>query len=500
VSPEGYTLDQRLPARTDRVVPIAVIGGGISGLAAAHRLIELKQDFHKSFRVELFEAGPRLGGAIQTERIGDSIAELGADSFITNKPAAVELCQKLGLGDRLIGTDPAHRQALVLRRGKPVPIPDGFMLMAPSRIWPVLASPIFSPLGKLRLALEWLIPRRRESGDESVAAFVRRRLGREALDRLVQPLVAGIYTSDPEKLSLMATLPRFIEMESRYGSLIRAARRQRKNSAVPDGADLRESGARYGLFTTLKGGMSELVEALVARIESAGTIHRETPIRTLRHLGEPGNSFVIETADGREREFDAVVIALPGNRAGDLLAPFDTRLAASLGEIEYASSAIVVTGHHERDIAHPLNASGLVIPAVEGRQILSVSFASRKFAGRAPAGQVVLRTFVGGALQPQILERSDDELVSLVRAELAELLGVRGEPTFVRVARHEQAMPQYHIRHSDLVAQIICQLTNPRLALAGNAYHGVGVPDCIQSGEMAAERLFGALIRGERRV
>ncbi len=482
-------------ARTDRPSRVAVVGGGISGLAAAHRLIELATEAGTNLRVELFEAGSRLGGAIWTERIGDCLAELGADSFITNKPAAIELCRRIGLEQRLIATEAANRQALVLRRGKPVPIPEGFMLMAPSRIWPVLASPIFSPLGKLRLGWEWFVPKRTETSDESVAAFVRRRLGSEALERLVQPLVAGIYTSDPEKLSLAATLPRFIEMERRHGSLIRAGRRQRTATSASAGSEPRESGARYGLFASLPGGMSELIDALVARIESAGAIHRDTPIRGLRQSPEQRDRFTLETAQRDLHEFDALVLALPATHAATLLTPTDSDLGTTLDEIEYASSAIVVTGHDERDVAHTLNASGLVIPAIESRQILSVSFASRKFAGRAPAGRVVLRTFVGGALQPHVLAGSDEELVRIVRSELAELLGVHGEPTFARVSRHDQAMPQYHVGHCDRVTRIRSLLGGyPRLALAGNAYDGVGIPDCVESGEKGAERVFGALV------
>jgi protoporphyrinogen/coproporphyrinogen III oxidase len=498
MSPEGHTLRQTPPAAGDRRARVAVIGGGISGLAAAHRLIELSDKGGTKVAVELFEAGPRLGGVIWTERIAECLAELGADSFITNKPAAIELCQRLKLDDRLIPTDAAHRQALVLRRGKPVPIPEGFMLMAPSRIGPVLASPIFSPLGKLRLALEFFVPRRREMGDESVASFVRRRLGAQALDRLVQPLVAGIYTSDPEKLSLEATLPRFIEMERRYGSLIRAARSQRPESGTAADSTPRESGARYGMFVSFQDGMSELVAALVHRIEEAGAIHRETAVRALRRPAEATGDWTLETADGRSLPFDGVIVALPAHRAAELLTPADANLGGALGAIEYASSAIVVTGHDERDVAHPLNASGLVIPAVERRQILSVSFASRKFAGRAPAGQVVLRTFVGGALQPEFLQRTDEELARLVQSELADILGVRGEPTFVRVSRHDRSMPQYHVGHRERVARIRTLLAgHPRLALAGNAFDGVGVPDCVQSGQSAAERVANALVSAD---
>lgn len=346
MSPEGHTLREQPAAQADRAFRLAVIGGGISGLAAAHHALELAEKSRTAVRVELFEAGSRLGGVIWTERIGDCLAELGADSFITNKPAAIELCRRLKIDDRLIPTDTAHRQALVLRRGKPVPIPDGFMLMAPSRIWPVLASPIFSPLGKLRLGLEYLVPRRTETGDESVASFVRRRLGSEALDRLVQPLVAGIYTSDPEKLSLEATLPRFIEMERRHGSLIRAARGQRpqRENSVAEASP--ESGARYGMFASFPNGISELVDALVRRIEAAGIIHRETPIRAVRRTGAASDGWTLETADGRSLTYDAVIVALPAPVVSALLATADANLSAALGSIEYASSAILVTGHH----------------------------------------------------------------------------------------------------------------------------------------------------------
>jgi protoporphyrinogen/coproporphyrinogen III oxidase len=495
MSSEARAISQPPPPQSERISRVAVIGGGISGLAAAHRIIELAQTAQANIRVELFEAGSRLGGAIHTERIDKCVAELGADSFITNKPAGIELCRRLQLDERLIGTNPEHRQALVLRRGKPVPIPAGFMLMAPSRAWPILASPIFSPWGKLRMGWELFVPRRSETGDESVASFVRRRLGSEALVRLVQPLVAGIYTSDPEKLSLAATLPRFIDMERKHGSLIRAARRQRREG----GNGARESGARYQLFVSLQNGMAELIDALVRRVEAVGIIHRQTPIRSVQQAAELDGGFALETGDGQGLHFDVVILAVSAERAAALVSAIDSKLSSALDEIEYASSAIVVTGHHEADIADPLHGSGLVIPAVEGRKVLSVSFASRKFAGRAPAGQQVLRTFVGGALQPELLERTDEELQQLVLAELREILGVRGTPLFTRVCRHERAMPQYHVGHQDRIARILTLVAaHPRLALAGNAFDGVGIPDCVQSGERAAERAFNVLaqVRG----
>ncbi len=244
---------------------VAVVGGGLSGLAAAHRLGELSRAQNLPIEISVFEASPRIGGVMGTERLGDYLIETGADSFITNKPWAVNLCERLGIADRLIPTEETHRGALVLRKGKPVPVPEGFQLLAPAKIWPVLKSPLFSPWGKLRMGLEYFLPRRHAEGDESLAGFVRRRFGREALERLVQPLVGGIYTSDPERLSLKATMPQFLEMERQHRSLIRAARSKAgKNSSRETQAEQSASGARYGLFATPKAGISELLEALPA--------------------------------------------------------------------------------------------------------------------------------------------------------------------------------------------------------------------------------------------
>ncbi|HUG91947.1 MAG TPA: protoporphyrinogen oxidase [Planctomycetaceae bacterium] len=501
----------------------AVVGGGIAGLAAAHRLLERAREAGRPINVTLFEAADRLGGAIDTRR-GDFaksaksgqhgehrqhaeyLVEAGPDAFITNKPWAVDLCRRLGLEDRLISTEPRYRRSLVLHKGRPVPVPEGFLLLAPARVWPVLRSPLFTLRGKLRMGLEYVVPRRTGDGDadESLASFVRRRFGREALDRLVQPLVGGIYTSDPEKLSLAATMPRFLEMERRHRSLIRASRRQ---AAGESSGGRTESGARYGLFTAPAGGMGELVAAVEGRIRGLGGVIRTgTRVAGMRpHSGsQPGDGPATRhswdlrvvgsatPAGETSAAFDAVILALPAWRAAELVADFDAALASELRTIEYASSAIVVSGHDLAGIAHPLDASGLVIPAIERRSILAVSFSSRKFAGRAPECRVLLRTFVGGALQPEFLQHSDDELIGLVRAELADLLGVRGREDFAFVARHERSMPQYHVGHLERVARIERERSkHPTLALAGNACYGVGIPDCIHSGERAAELVSG---------
>ena len=504
---------------------IAIIGGGLAGLAAAHRLSELARERGTNIAVTLFESGSQLGGVIGTERVGGYLIDTGADSFLTNKPAAVNLCRRLGIEDRLISTSEQHRGALVLFDGRPQPVPEGFQLMSPTAIWPMLVSPILSPWGKLRMAMEYFVPPRpvpsvacsfpqpstlnpQPLHDESLASFVRRRFGNEALERLVQPLVGGIYTSDPEKLSLAATMPRFLEMERDHGSLLAATLFSREKSASrpptvdrhaagslphPDGSatDAKSSGARYGLFAGLAGGMEDLLSALRSRAEAACEVRLNAPVAQIVREQASGDGYCVELAEGASCSFDAVLLTASAHRAASLLGELDPELSAALNEIECASSAIVVTGHRLEDIAHPLNAFGLVVPQRERRKVLAVSFSSRKFSDRAPSGSVLLRTFVGGALQSELLGLSDSELVSLVRSELAEMLGVRGQPDFVRVYRYPRAMPQYHVGHLDRVARIEKLTARHRsFALAGNAYRGVGIPDVIASSEAAAELML----------
>lgn len=467
---------------------IAVVGGGISGLSAAHRLLELADQTGRPIEVTLFEAAGRMGGVFGTQRIDGYTIETGADSFITNKPWGIDLCRRLGLGDQLISTDDEHRRSLILHEGRPVPTPEGFELLVPRSLRSLLASPFLSRDGKLRVAAEAFVPPRTDEADESLAAFVRRRFGNELLERIVQPLVGGIYTSDPEKLSLHATLPRFVEMEREHGSLLRAVWHQRRR-ASQNAPDYIPSGARYGLFVSLRDGLSTLLDALVERLQQRCTLHLRTPIASVSP--HPTGSYTLQARGAAPQTFDRLILALPAWGASELVAPWDGDLSARLGEIEYASSAIVVTGHHLQDVAHPLDAFGLVIPHIERRKILAVSFLSRKFPTRAPQGDVILRTFVGGAMQPELLQRDDESLVRLVREELRELLGVRGEPTLSVVARYERGMPQYHVGHEQRVAAIEQAVAaHPGLALAGNAYHGVGLPDAIHSGEQAAERIF----------
>lgn len=483
---------------------IAIIGGGITGLSAALRVHELAAEQKRDVRITILEASDRLGGVLRTERIGEYLVEHAADMWITNKPEAMRLCVKLGLTERVIPTDGKFRKSLVLRDGKAHPVPEGFQLMVPEQAWPMLRSPLLSWSGKLRLLAEAFVRSRRDGADESLADFVRRRCGRETFERLVQPLVGGIYTADPERLSLKATLPRFIDMEREHGSLIRAALRQSRDRSrsEPPGT----SGARYGLFVSLPNGIGELVSVLSRCVADFADIRCGTKVGTVRlsqvtrsvSEGERAHAdishFTLADASGYMVEgehFDAVILAVPSFVAASLLAEECPALSAELNRIEYASTVVVASGHKLADIKHPLDAFGLVIPHIERRKTLAVSFTSRKFPGRAPDGHVLLRTFIGGALQPELCDLDDAAILELVRRELRELLGVRGEPDFARVLRHTRAMPQYHVGHLDLVARIQSTAEQvPRLALAGNFLAGVGIPDSIASGEAAAEKVM----------
>ena len=478
---------------------IAIIGGGITGLSAALRLSDIARERGLAIEVTLLENSDRLGGVLRTERIGEYLVEHAADMWITNKPEGVRLCERLGLAERLIPTDTEFRRSFVLRNGIPHVVPEGFQLMVPEQAWPLLRSPLLSWRGKLRMLAEYFVPARRDGADESLADFVCRRFGREAFERLVQPLVGGIYTADPEKLSLKATLPRFIDMERTQGSLIRAAIAERRHRQTQETGT---SGARYGLFVSLPNGIQELMTALIEQVKTYATIQLQTAVQSVRRdeLGRfvVTSESVSSSTSGEtlREEFDAVVLAVPAYVASRLLCDDQLRddqqlLADELSRIEYASTAVIASGHKLADIRHPLNAFGMVIPHIERRKVLAVSFTSRKFPGRAPDGHVLLRTFVGGALQSELNGLDDSGILDIVREELTEILGVRWNPDFAVVLRHTRAMPQYHVGHLEVVARIEARQSACRgLALAGSYLRGVGIPDSIGSGESAAEKVL----------
>ena len=452
---------------------IVIVGGGISGLAAAHRVHEIDP----AIKVTVLEASPRLGGTIQTKHRDGFLLERGPDSFISEKPEALALAKRLGLKSQLIETNESFRRSFIVRNGRLRAVPEGFQLLAPSRMWPFITSDIFSLAGKARMAADLFLPRKSTNGDESLASFVRRRLGQEALARMAQPMVGGIYTADPETLSLRATLPRFLDMEQKHRSLILAMLRQGR--AQKSGT----SGARYSLFLSFDRGMQVLVDALTR-------VNADVLLNTRVQRLNFNQGWTVITDKNEQLKADAVCLAVPAFIAASLVQDVDTRLADKLRAIRYASTATINFGYRRSAIKHPLNGFGFVVPVIEKRSLIACTFSSVKFADRAPNDHVLLRAFAGGALQPEIFALDEATMAARVEADLRELLTIREDPRFIEVAKWERSMPQYEVGHLDRMNEIDTLVANlPGLALAGNSYRGAGIPDCIRSGEAAAEAL-----------
>lgn len=468
-----------------------VVGGGITGLSCAYALQGLARNEGRRLSVTLIEGSDRLGGCIYTERPEGYIVEAGPDCFLAEKPWARELCAELGIEDRLIGTDPASRRIYVLSRGRLHPLPEGFILLVPTSIGPFLASDLFSWPGKLRMAMELFVRPLREAEDEDLGSFVRRRLGQEALDKIAEPLVAGIHAGDPDTMSLRATFPRFLDLERKYGSLIRGMMARKREMQARHGA-LHASGKPASLFLALAGGLGELVERLEASLEGVD-IRLGTRVSSVAPGPEGG--WRLSLADSGHLEADAVVLAVPSWQAAPILADTDKALSELLQTIPWVSSATVTSAWERADVAHPLDGSGFVVPRGEGRSITACTWSSVKFAGRAPAGKVLLRAFVGGAKQQALTEEPDEVVSEMVRADLSEIMGLGGDPLFVRIHRWPKAMPQYTMGHLERVEamEAACE-RHEGLALAGSSYRGLGIPDCINQGRQAAERLVKHLV------
>jgi oxygen-dependent protoporphyrinogen oxidase len=482
---------------TNQPPRIVVVGAGIAGLATAHRLVELSRDRAQPIELILLEAGRRLGGAIGTERTDGFVIESGPDSFISEKPWALKLCERIGFSQRLVRTRDEHRRTYVVHGGTLHALPDGFLLLAPTQFWPLVTSRLFSWPGKLRMALDLALPRGPVRPDESLGAFVTRRLGRQALERVAQPLVGGIYTADPDDLSLAATMPRFLEMERKSRSVIWAMwRAQRRMMAAASHATSGHatsgratSGARWSLFVSVDDGMQSLIDALAQRLPE-GVVRLGSAVAAMHRDGQ---GWKIVTGDSGAIEADAVVLATPAHQSARFVVDLDPNLADELRGIPYASSATVSLAYRESQIPRGLDGFGFVVPLVEARSIVACTYSSMKYPGRAPDGHALLRAFVGGAMQQSLFEQDDAAMVGGVRRELHELLGITSEPLLTRIHRHPQAMPQYRVGHLDRMARIDTTLArHPGLAVAGNAYRGVGIPDCVHSGELAAELVWDA--------
>ena len=456
---------------------IAIIGGGIAGLTAAFYL-EKARSAGADLQWTLFEKSGRLGGVIQTERSDGFVIEAGPDSFLSAKPDGASLCQELGIGDQVISSNDADRKTYILVKGRLVPIPQGLEFMVPTRAWPMATTPLFSFPTKLRMAAELFSSARKETGDESVGDFVRRHFGQEMVDRVAEPLLAGVYGGNAEHLSIRAVLPRFAEMEREHGSLVRAtlkAKAQFKSKA-PAGAKPQP------LFTSLKNGMQQMVDALVAALPQ-GSLRLRQQNLTLRSVND---DWQIESA-GISEKFQAVLLAIPAPSAAALLRQFHPALIEGLGKIEYTSSAAVALAYNEADLPP---GHGFLVPRSEGRKMMACTFVHKKFPHRAPEGMKLLRCFFSSSRMPDLLQHSEDSLQQIARQELKEILGLNGEPRLARTFRWDRAMAQYETGHLDRVAEmekIIAAM--PGFHIIGNSFHGIGVPDCIKSARLAVEQI-----------
>lgn len=442
---------------------VLIIGGGIAGLATAYEL----QRRGVGFRV--LERTNRPGGVILTEKIDNFTFDAGPDALLIQKPAAVTLCKEIGLGDRLFPTS-LPRAAYILRKNTLHPLPESSMLGIPRNVSALAATRLFSLAGKARMAAELFVPRRRDGADESIASFIGRRFGSEAVTYLAEPLLAGIHAGDVNRLSMQALFPRFLEAERKHGSVLRAFRQVR----VPKSSN--------GAFMSLPGGLEEIVDALV-RVLPEGSISLNAGVRSI--AGRAPYEVMLES--GETMRAAAVVVCAPAFAASELLRTADGDLAALCARIRYASSATVTFGYRREDVAHPLRGSGFVIPRVEKTTIMAGSWISSKWRSRAPDGQVLLRAFVGGARDPEAICRSDDELIAASQAEMVHLHGITGQPLFAKLNRWDRANAQHDVGHLDIVAAIEARLArHAGLYVTGSGFRGVGVPDCVADARKTA--------------
>ncbi len=451
---------------------LAIVGGGLSGLAAAYYA-------RGKAEVTLFESSDRVGGIIQTRRQDGYLLEMGPEAILRSKPEGLELCRELGLDSQVIPTS-GRGGAQVVKDDHLYPIPDGFRLLAPTRVLPFLMSPVMSLAGKLRMALDLILPPSLME-DPSLAEFVTARLGREAYERLAQPLLGGIYGADPERLSLESTQPEFLELQRRHGSLLRGLWRSRP-------AVRGDAGARYSLFFSFAGGTQALIDRLAQQV--GPVVRLGTEVQSLKRL-DRGWELTL-AGEEEPRAFDGVILATPAHIQAGLLGKPDRRLAELLRSIPYSHSVTVNLVYDRRQLRRKLRGFGFVVPRIENSYLLACTYSSQKWAGRAPAGKVLLRGYLGGMLGEAVMEWSDEEAIQTVHRELAFFLGIDGEPELSLVGRLPDAMPAYCVGHAQVIEQVAQRLKrSPTLALAGNGLYGIGIPDCIRTARQAVERVTG---------
>jgi oxygen-dependent protoporphyrinogen oxidase len=465
---------------------VTIIGGGIAGLATAFYLQKKSRDQNRSIDYTLVDSSPRFGGKIITEVAGDFVIEGGPDSFITQKPWGTQLCQDLGVEDQLIPTNDHRRNVFVLNKGKLVPFPGGFRLAIPTEFVPFALTTLISPWGKLRMGMDLLIPSRKEDGDESLASFFRRRLGREAVDKIAGPMMAGIYVADAERLSIQSTFPMFVEMERKHGSLIRAMQASRRKRPLPSGNNSQPP----AMFTSLRSGMNELVDAVVDQLE--GDLRLGCRVTGLRYLS-PGIEVRFDKPDIPPLKTDAVVLAVPAYIAADLVEATEPKLATMLRQIRYISTATISLAYRYSEVQsqHDFDGFGFMIPKSENRPILACTWTSTKFNHRVPRDGALLRIFVGGDGREHLVNLPDDELVAIAQSEVADIMGVTAQPIAHRIFRWPRGNPQYDVGHLDRVAQMeALAAKNPGLFLTGSAYRGIGIPDCVKHATATVDQIL----------
>lgn len=468
---------------------VAIVGGGISGIAAA---LELSQQ--PGISIRLFDSAMRLGGVLETVHTDRYLVERSADNFAILIPDARLLSERYGLSPQLIHPNTQGRQAFVYLNGGVHPIPAGFSLMQPTRIGSIIATRLLTWHGKLRLLGEyWVAPRPAvtdgQPDDESLESFAVRRLGREVFDRLVEPIVGGIFTADPKTLSMAATLPQFLNMERTSGGLIRGYLKSKREDAAA--AARRASGARYEQFMAPRDGMNAWIDGLAKHLPE-GSVQLGFRVDELRRQQQTGGSnWTITTDQGTSQSFDGVILATPASVTAKLLQDVAPEAAATVSEIPYASSAVVAMIVNRSDIGTRMDGFGLVVPSSQGRAALAISYSSNKYPGRTPDGEVLLRVFLGGALRPDVVDWSDSDLLQAATIEVREILSWTGsQPNWQAVIRWKNAMPQYLVGHVAKIQRLHEQLAGlPTLQLCGAAYEGVGIPQCVRSARQAVERL-----------